>query len=136
MQRLSRLGGRFRRGSGYLFRFGASRSTGSWEASDLTGEGIAKGLGGVASLVWTGLAVYLVWLLRTPLTGVVNRMTGFEGWGLKFALAGGEQAMAAAFEIAAKNPKWTAEASEQDRRMAIEKAKARRKVLEGAEILW
>ena len=55
---------------------------------------------------------------------------------MKFSLTGGEQAMAAAFEIAAKNPKWTANASEQDRRMAIEKAKASRKVFEGAEILW
>jgi CheY-like chemotaxis protein len=102
----------------------------------LTGAGIAKALGGVASLVWTFLAVYIVWLLRASLTGVVNRLTGVEGWGVKFALSGGEQAMAAAFEIANKNPKWVAEAAEQDRQIALEKAKARRKVFEGAEILW
>jgi CheY-like chemotaxis protein len=78
----------------------------------------------------------VVWLLRASLTSVVNRVTGFEGWGVKFSLSGGEQAMAAAFEIAQKNPKWAAEASEQDRQVAIEKAKARRSVFEGAEILW
>ena len=81
-------------------------------------------------------AFYIVWLLRTSITGVVNRLTGVEGWGVKFALSGGEQAMAAAFEIAAKNPKWVADAPEQDREKALEKAKARRKVYEGAEILW
>ena len=102
----------------------------------MTGAGIAKALGGVASLVWTGLAFYVVWLLRAPLTAAVNRVSGVEGWGVKFALSGGEQAMAAAFEIAAKNPKWPAEATEQDRRRALEKAKESRKVFEGAEILW
>jgi CheY-like chemotaxis protein len=102
----------------------------------LTGDGIAKVLGAVASLVWTGLAFYIVWLLRASLTGVVNRLTGVEGWGVKFALTGGEQAMEAAFEIAAKNPKWDAAASEEDRQQALDKAKARRKVYEDAEILW
>lgn len=102
----------------------------------MTGEGVAKALGGVAALVWTMLAFYVVWLLRASLTGVVNRVTAVEGWGVKFALSGGEQAMAAAFEIAAKNPNWRAEGSEPERRSALEKAKGRRKVFEGAEILW
>jgi CheY-like chemotaxis protein len=102
----------------------------------LTGEGIAKVLGGITSLVWTGLAFYIVWLLRTSITGAVDRLTGVEGWGVKFALSGAEQAMTAAFEIAAKNPKWSAVATEQDCQEALEKAKARRKVYEGAEILW
>jgi CheY-like chemotaxis protein len=102
----------------------------------MTSEGIAEALGGLTSLAWTGLAFYIVWLLRASLTGVVNRLTGFEGWGMKFALSGGGQAMNAAFEIADKNPKWAAHASEQDRQNALEKAKANRKVFEGAEILW
>jgi hypothetical protein len=102
----------------------------------LTGDDVAKTLGGVSSLVWTGLACYVVWLFRAPLTGAVNRLTGVEGWGVKFALSAGEQAMAEAFEIAAKNSKWSAQASEPERQRALEKAKARRKVYEGAEILW
>jgi CheY-like chemotaxis protein len=102
----------------------------------LTGEGIAKALGGVASLVWTGLAFYIVWLLRGSLTEAVNRVTGIEGWGVKFALSGGEQAMAAAFEMATKNPKWVAKASDKERQTALDKAKKRRQVYEGAEILW
>ena len=93
----------------------------------MTGEGIAKVLGGITSLVWTGLAFYIVWLLRTSITGAVDRLTGVEGWGVKFALSGGEQAMTAAFEIAAKNPKWSAVATEQDCQEALEKAKARRR---------
>ena len=102
----------------------------------MTGEGIEKALGGAASLVWTLLACYIVWMLRASLSGVVNRLTGVEGWGVKFALSGGEQAMEAAFEIAAKNPRWTGEANEAERKKALDKAKARRKVYEGAEILW
>jgi CheY-like chemotaxis protein len=101
-----------------------------------TGEGVAKTLGGVASLAWTGLAIYVVWLLRGSLIGTVNRLTGVEAWGVKFALTGGAQALAQAFEMAAKNAKWSAEAPEQDRQAALEKAKARRGVYEGAEILW
>jgi hypothetical protein len=42
-------------------------------------------------------------------------VTGVEGWGVKFALSVGEHAMAAGFEIAAKNPKWKAEANREDR---------------------
>jgi CheY-like chemotaxis protein len=102
----------------------------------MTGEGVAKVLTGLVSLLWTGLAFYVIWLLRASLTGVVNRLTGFEGWGMKFALSGGEKALAAAFEIAAKNPKWTAKVSEEDRQRALQKAKENRKVFEGAEILW
>jgi CheY-like chemotaxis protein len=101
-----------------------------------TGEGVAKALGGVASLAWTGLAICVIWLLRGSLVGMVNRLTGVEAWGVKFALEGGAQAMAQAFEIAAKNTKWTAEAPEHERQAALEKAKARRSVYEGAEILW
>jgi hypothetical protein len=55
---------------------------------------------------------------------------------MKFALEGGAQAMAQAFEIAAKNTRWTAEVPEHERQAALEKAKARRSVYEGAEILW
>ncbi len=102
----------------------------------MTGEGIAKALGGVASLSWTVVAIYVVWVLRASLIGTVNRLTGVEAWGVKFALTGGAQAMVQAFEIAAKNPKWTADASEQDRQAALEKAKTRRSVYEGAEVLW
>jgi hypothetical protein len=80
-----------------------------------TGEGVAKALGGVASLAWTGLAIYVIWLLRRSLVGIVNRLTGVEAWGMKFALEGGAQAMAQAFEIAAKNTRWTAEVPEHER---------------------
>jgi CheY-like chemotaxis protein len=77
-----------------------------------------------------------VWLLREALTEAVNRLTGFEAWGLKFALTGGEEAMADAFEMAEKNPNWQVNATEQDRQRALERAKKRRGLYEGAEILW
>jgi CheY-like chemotaxis protein len=102
----------------------------------MTAEGIARILGGVASLIWSCLAVYVVWRLRFSLTDLVNRVTGFEGWGVKFALTGGRQALDEAFEIAAKNPKWTAEATSKERSAALERARHRRKIYEGAEILW
>ena len=101
-----------------------------------TGEDVAKALGGVASLTWTGLAIYVVWLLQGSLIGTVNRLSGVEAWGFKFALTGGAEALAQAFEMAAKNSRWTAEAPEQERQAALERAKGRRRVYEGAEILW
>ena len=68
--------------------------------------GMAKALSGLASLVWAGLAVYVVcvWLLQNSLVGAVNRLTGVEACGVKFPLAGGEEATADAFEVAEKNP--------------------------------
>ena len=102
----------------------------------MTLEGIARVFGGIASLIWALLAVYVIWLLRASLVGLLNRVTGFEGWGVKFALTGGVQALDDAFEIAAKNPKWSAEATPGDREAALQKANARRRVFEGAEILW
>jgi len=102
----------------------------------LSGKDIADAASGIVSLVWIGLAFYVIWLLRPLLPGLVDRVRGFEGWGMKFALSGGEQAMAAAVAIAAKNPQWPAEATEKERHQALEKAKARRLVYEGAEILW
>jgi CheY-like chemotaxis protein len=102
----------------------------------LTGAGIAKALGGAASLVWAVLAFYVVWLLHGSLAGAVARLTGVEAWGVKFALSGGEEAMADAFEIAEKNPNWQVNATEQDRKKALDRAKKRRRLYEGAEILW
>jgi hypothetical protein len=81
----------------------------------LSGKDVADAASGIASLVWIGLSFYVVWLLRPLLPGLADRVRGFEGWGVKFALSGGEQAMAAAVAIAAKNPKWTAEATERER---------------------
>jgi CheY-like chemotaxis protein len=98
--------------------------------------GIAEVLSGITSVAWTGLAFYVVWLLRMSISGALNRLTGVEGWGVKFALSGGEQAMTAAFEIAAKNSNWPAVATEQDCQAALEKARARHEVFEGAEIPW
>jgi CheY-like chemotaxis protein len=102
----------------------------------LTGANFAKVLGGLASLTWALLAAYVVWLLRASPKGALDRITGLEGWGVKFALSGGERALNAAFEIATKHPKWSAEATEEDRQRALEKAKGRREAFEGAEILW
>jgi CheY-like chemotaxis protein len=70
------------------------------------------------------------------LIGTVNRLSGVEAWGVKFALTGGAEALGQAFEMAAKNARWTAEAPEQERQAALDKAKARRSAYEGAEILW
>jgi CheY-like chemotaxis protein len=86
--------------------------------------------------MWAILALYVVFLLRDALTAALKRLTGIEAWGVKFALSGGEEAMADAFEIAEKNPNWKVKASEPDRERALERAKKRRRVYEGAEILW
>jgi hypothetical protein len=91
------------------------------EARQLTGDGIARALSGAASLIWIGLVLYLVRLLRPFLPELVHRLSRVEGWGMKFALSGGEQAMSAAFEIAAKNPKWEVEATERDCEKALER---------------
>jgi CheY-like chemotaxis protein len=98
--------------------------------------GIAKALGGVASVAWAGLAIYVVFLLRTSLVGAFDRLTGVEAWGVKFALTGGKEGMDDAIAMAEKNKKWPVVGSDEDRQRALARAAKRRRVYEGAEILW
>src|SRR5689334_16703818 len=100
------------------------------------GEQIAKVIGALPGLLWSALAFYVIWRLRETLAGAVARLSGFEGWGMKFSLTGGEQALQAAFEIAAKHPDWPVNPSIEERNAALDAAKRHRKSLEGAEILW
>jgi CheY-like chemotaxis protein len=97
--------------------------------------GIAKALGGVASVAWAGLAIYLIWLLRNSLVQALDRLTGVEAWGVKFALTG-KQALDDAVAVAEKNKRWPVEVPREDRQRAVDRAAKRRRVYEGAEILW
>jgi CheY-like chemotaxis protein len=97
--------------------------------------GIAKALGGLASLAWVGLAIYAVFLLRKSLVGAFDRLTGVEAWGVKFALTG-KQALDNALAVAEKNKRWPIEVPPEDRQRAVDRATSRRRVYEGAEILW
>jgi CheY-like chemotaxis protein len=89
----------------------------------------------VASLLWVGLAGYLLYLLRKVIPAALDRLTGLEAYGVKLSLSGGE-AMAAAVEMARKNPAWTVDVPEADRKRALERANRDRRLIEGAEILW
>lgn len=102
----------------------------------MSAEAIGKITSAVVSLAWAGIAFFVIWQLRSSFVGVVQRFSGFEGWGVKFSLTGGQQGLDAAFEVAAKHPNWPAEATEEERRQAIDRAKANRTLIEGAEILW
>jgi CheY-like chemotaxis protein len=97
--------------------------------------GIAKALGGVASVAWVGLAIYIVWLLRDSLVQALDRLTGVEALGVKFALTG-KQALDDAVSVAEKNRRWPVEVPSEDRQRALDRAASRRRVYEGAEILW
>jgi CheY-like chemotaxis protein len=97
---------------------------------------IAEALGGVASVAWAGLAIYVVFLLRKSLVGAFDRLTGVEAWGVKFALTGGKEGMDDAIAMAEKNKRWPVEGSDEDRQRALDRAAKRRRVYEGAEILW
>ena len=97
---------------------------------------IAEALGGVASVAWAGLAIYVVFLLRKSLVGAFDRLTGVEAWGVKFALTGGKEGMDDAIAMAEKNKRWPVEGSDEDRQRALDRAAKRRGVYEGAEILW
>ena len=90
----------------------------------------------LVSTAWAALAFYVVWLLRMSIVQGVNRLSGFEGWGMKFSLTGGQQAMTAAIAMAAKNANWTAQTTQAEGQRALDRASANRALLEGAEILW
>ena len=98
--------------------------------------GIAKAPGGVASVAWAGLAIYLIWLLRNSLVQALDRVSGVVAWGVKFALTGGREAMSDAIAMAEKNKRWPVEGTDQERQRALDRADRRRRVYEGAEILW
>jgi CheY-like chemotaxis protein len=97
--------------------------------------GIAKFLGAVA-VGWAALAGYAVWLLRGSLVQALNRVSGVEAWGVKFALTGGREGMNDAIAMAQKNKRWPVEGTDQERQRALDRADRCRRVYEGAEILW
>jgi len=101
----------------------------------MSGETAAKIIQSIASLTWAGLAGYLLYLLRHTLPAAVNRLTGFEAYGVKLAMSGG-QAMSAAIEVASKHPNWDVVVADADRQKALERANRERALIEGAEILW
>ena len=101
----------------------------------VTADGVAHIIGAVGTLLWVLLAVYVIWLLRQPLTAAVGRLATFEAFGVKFALSGGA-ALDAAIELAQKNPDFPVEVPVADRKAALDRANANRAVFEGAEILW
>lgn len=98
-------------------------------------DGIARIIGALTPLVWTLVAAYVFWLLRRPLGDMIGRVSGIEGFGLKFALSGGA-AMDAAIELAQRTGSWPVEVPAGDRKAAIDRANANRALFEGAEILW
>jgi CheY-like chemotaxis protein len=89
----------------------------------------------MVSLLWVGLAGYVLYLLRNSLPTALERLTGLEAYGVKLSLSGG-QAMAAAVEMARKNPTWKVDVPEADRQRALDRANRDRRLIEGAEILW
>lgn len=98
-------------------------------------EGIARVIGACTPLIWTLAAAYVFWLLRRPLGDLIGRVSGIEGFGMKFALSGGA-ALDAAIELAQRSGSWAAEVPAADRKAAIDRANAHRSLFEGAEILW
>jgi CheY-like chemotaxis protein len=101
----------------------------------VNGDEISHIIGAAAGLLWVLLAIYVVRLLRQPLTAVFGRLAGVEAFGVKFSLSGGA-ALNAAVELAQKNPDWPIEVPTADREAAVERANAHRHLFEGAEILW
>jgi hypothetical protein len=101
----------------------------------VTGDEISHIIGAIAGLLWVLLAVYAVWLLRSPLTAAALRLAGFEAFGIKLARSGGA-AKDAAIELAQKHPDWPVEVPAADRKAALDRANAHRSVFEAAEILW
>lgn len=98
-------------------------------------EGIARVIGACTPLIWTLAAAYVFWLLRRPLGDLIGRVSGIEGFGMKFALSGGA-ALDAAIELAQRSGNWATEVPAADRKAAIDRANAHRSLFEGAEILW
>jgi CheY-like chemotaxis protein len=101
----------------------------------LWGEQVAKVLAALVPMLWALLGGYVIYLLRETLSGAFGRMTGFEAFGVKLALSGG-QAMNAAIDLAQKNPQWHVDIPQVDRQRALDRANKERELLDGAEILW
>jgi CheY-like chemotaxis protein len=97
---------------------------------------LAKILTAIGAIAWPAAILYALYLVRDSLPEAVRRLSGVEVVGLKLAMADSEQAMKNAFELAEKNKKWTAQATDAEKERALYKAKSRVKVYQGAEILW
>src|SRR5712691_11653052 len=101
----------------------------------MSNEALAKAMGALPPIIWAGLAVYVLYLLRGTLVAAVGRLASFEAFGVKVSMFGA-QAMSAAIELARKGMDPTLDVPEADRQRALDRAKRERMLLEGAELLW
>jgi CheY-like chemotaxis protein len=99
------------------------------------GEQIASVLKALPSLLWAGLAAYVIWLLRGQLAAALGRLSSLEMLGVKVAISP-SQALSAAIDLARTNPEWQVDIPQADRQRALDRANRERALLEGAELLW
>ena len=101
----------------------------------MSSDVVAKILGALPPIIWAGLAVYVIFLLRHTIEVTVGRIGSFEAFGVKLSMSGA-QAMSAAIEMARKGADPTLEVPEADRQRALDRANRERALLDGAELLW
>jgi CheY-like chemotaxis protein len=97
---------------------------------------LAKILTAIGAIAWPAAILYALYLLRESLPETMRRLSGFEVVGVKLAMTDSRQAMLNAFDLAEKNRKWSAQATDAEKERALNKAKSRLKVYDGSEILW
>jgi CheY-like chemotaxis protein len=103
---------------------------------DLSWTELSKILTAFGAILWPAAILYALYLVRESLPEAVRRLSGFEVVGVKLAMSDSKQAMLNAFELAEKNRKWSAQATDAEKERALNKAKSRLGVYDGAEILW
>jgi CheY-like chemotaxis protein len=88
----------------------------------------------IPALLWFALAVCLLILFRARLANLLTRLGTVEAMGIKLVCM--RESIDAALEFAEKAPEWQVHVPPEDKRRALDRARAQYRLIKGAQFLW
>lgn len=88
----------------------------------------------IPSLLWFALALCLLVVFRDRLQDLFARLTTVEAMGVKVICM--RQSIDAALQLAEKAPQWRVHVPPEDKRRALDRARAQYPLIKGAQFLW
>jgi CheY-like chemotaxis protein len=88
----------------------------------------------IPALLWFALAVCLLILFRARLANLLTRLGTVEAMGIKLVCM--RESIDAALELAEKAPEWQVHVPPEDKRRALDRARAQYRLIKGAQFLW
>lgn len=88
----------------------------------------------IPALLWFALAVCLLVVFRARLADLFTRLGTVEAMGIKLVCM--RECIEAALDLAEKAPQWQIHVPPEDKRRALDRARAQYRLIKGAQFLW